>query len=327
MATVETVRGPVDVAALGMTLMHEHVVSVNPEINRDQPSMSIDGDRDAIFADVVGRLRKLAETGVSTFVDLTVVGHGRDVAFVQEVNEQVDLHIIAATGMYTYNDVPHMFEHRPPTQERPRDVITELFVRDIRDGIAGTGVKAAIIKVATHFQGVTPGIDRVLRAAAAAHRETGVPITTHTAAAKRNGLEQQRVFAQEGVDLSRVIIGHSGDTLDLDYLRAIMDQGSLIGADRFGLYLPGRLNFAERVGVVADLCALGYSDRIVLGHDKTLYSDWFAPGEGPQVDRWVHTHISDEVLPALRERGVTDDQIDQLMVGNPRRVFETQGAY
>jgi phosphotriesterase-related protein len=326
-ATVHTVRGPVDVADLGMTLMHEHVVSVNPEVNRDQPAMSIDGNRDAVFADAVARLRKVADAGISTFVDLTVVGHGRDVAFVQQVNEQVDLHIIAATGMYTYNDVPHMFQFRPPTPDKPRDAITELFVRDIRDGIAGTGVKAAIIKVATHVQGVTPGIDRVLRAAAAAHRETGVPITTHTAAAERNGLDQQRIFAEEGVDLSRVIIGHSGDTTDLDYLRAVLDQGSLIGADRFGMYVPGRLGFHERVGVVADLCALGYSDRIVLSHDKTIYSDYFEPGGGPQAPQWVQTHISDEVLPALLERGVTEDQITQMMVANPRRVFERQGGY
>lgn len=327
MATVETVRGPVDVAELGPTLMHEHVVNVNAEVNRDQPSMSIAGNRAGIKADVVAALRRVVDRGISTFVDATAVGHGRDVEFVREVNAEVDLHIIVATGLYTYNDLPKMFHFRPPSAARPRDALTELFVRDIRDGIAGTGVKAGIIKVATDRPGLTPGVERVLRAAAVAHRETGVPLTTHTLMAERNGLDQQRIFAEEGVDLSRVIIGHSGDSPDLDYLREIMDRGSFIGADRFGLYLPGRLGLDARVGIVADLCAQGYSDRIVLAHDKTIYSDWWEPGEGPHVDEWVHTHISDAVLPALRQRGVTEEQLQQLMVGNPRRVFEIQGRY
>jgi phosphotriesterase-related protein len=324
---VETVRGPVDVAELGPTLMHEHVVNVNAEINRDQPAMSIAGNRAAIKADVVAELRRVVERGISTFVDVTAVGHGRDIEFVREVNAEVELHIIVATGLYTYNDLPKMFHFRPPTAAHPRDALTELFVRDIRDGIAGTGVKAAIIKVATDKPGVTPGIERALRAAAVAHRETGVPLTTHTAMSERNGLDQQRIFAEEGVDLSRVVIGHCGDSPDLPYLREIMDQGSLIGADRFGLYLPGRLGLSERVAIVADLCELGYSDRIVLAHDKTIYPDWWEPGQGPHVDEWVHTHISDEVLPALRKRGVSDEQLHQLMVGNPRRVFERQGRY
>lgn len=327
MPTVETVRGPVDVDDLGWTLMHEHVVNVNAEINRDQPAMSIAGNRAAIKRDVVAALRAVVDRGITTFVDVTAVGHGRDVAFVQEVNAEVDLHVIAATGLYTYNDLPKMFHFRPPTAARPRDALTELFVRDIRDGIAGTGVKAAIIKVATDRPGLTPGVERVLRAAAVAHRETGVPLTTHTVMAERNGLEQQRVFAEEGVDLGRVVIGHCGDSPDLDYLREIMDRGSFIGADRFGLYLPGRLGLEERVGIVADLCALGYSGQIVLAHDKTVYSDWWEPGEGPHVDEWVHTHIPDAVLPALRKRGVSEEQIQNMLVDNPRRLFATQGAY
>jgi phosphotriesterase-related protein len=324
MPMVNTVRGPVDAGALGQTLMHEHVVNVNAEINRDQPAMSIDGRRAEITARVVAALQAVVDVGISTFVDATAVGHGRDVGFLVEVNRQVDLHIVVATGVYTFDELPKMFHYRP---RGGRDSLTELFVRDIRDGIAGTGVRAGIIKVATDKQGVTPDVDRLLRAAAVAHRETGVPLTTHTAVTARTGLDQQRIFAEEGVDLSRVVIGHSGDSTDLDYLREILDRGSVIGADRFGMYLPGRLGPDERVGVVAGLCALGYSDRIVLSHDRTLYSDWWADGRGPRAPEWVHTHISTDVLPALRKRGVDDRQIEQMMVDNPRRVLGTTGAY
>src|SRR3972149_4651531 len=141
----------------------------------------------------------------------------------------IPLNIIVATGLYTYNELPRYF------QSRDADVMAELFVRDITEGIQGTNVKAAILKCATHEPGVTRGVEKVLRAVARTHRRTGVPISTHTHAPTRRGLEQQAIFEEEGVDLSRVIIGHSGDTEDTDYLEALLKRGSYIGMDRFGI--------------------------------------------------------------------------------------------
>jgi phosphotriesterase-related protein len=305
--------------------VHEHVVNINAEVVRDQPSMSWGQSRSAVRDRVIADLNDLASRGVGTIVDATVFGHGRDAAFVQEISRQVNLNIVVATGIYAFDYLPHFFERRPVTAARPRDALTEFFVRDICEGIAGTGLKAAIIKCATDVEGVTPRNERILRAVAAAHRETGVPITTHTVAARRNGLDQQRIFASEGVDLTRVIIGHSGDSQDYDYLRALMDAGSLIGADRFGMYLPGRLSLDARVAIVADLCAAGYSDRIVLSHDYTLFSDWFDDTVAFPPE-WRMTHISDYIVPALRARGVADEHIRQMLVDNPRRLFEARGG-
>lgn len=327
MTTVETVRGPVAVDELGFTLMHEHVVNINPEIARDQPAMSIMADRDALRREVVSELRRVAAAGVSTMVDCTAVGHGRDTAFLVEVNAEVDLHIIAATGVYTFNELPKIFHHRGPSEAHPRDLLTELFVRDVRDGIAGTGVKAGIIKVATDAPGLTVGVERALRAAAAAHRETGVPITTHTVVALRNGLDQQRVFAEEGVDLRRVVIGHSGDSTDFDYLRRLLDAGSFIGADRFGLHMPGRPSREQRLATVVRLCELGYAGQVVLSHDKTIRTDWYFDESVVFPAEWHQTHLVDEVVPALLEAGVTPDQVHQMTVDNPRRVFATKDPY
>jgi len=120
---------------------------------------------------------------------------------------------------------------------------------------------------------------------------------------KPGALEQQRIFAEEGVDLTRVIIGHCGDAHDFDYLRRLMDAGSYIGCDRFGLYLPGRLDLEGRVELVAHLCELGYAGQIVLSSDKTLWTDWWGTGHGLHIDEWHHTHIVDDVLPAMRKRG------------------------
>ena len=134
-----------------------------------------------------------------------------------------------------------------------------MFVRDMTTGIADTGVKAGILKCATDRLGVTTDIDRILRATAKAHRMTGVPISTHTYARGKVGLDQQRIFREEGVDLSRVVIGHSGDTTDLDYLEELIRNGSYIGMDRFGI--DTILGFEERVKTVAALCGRGHAGR------------------------------------------------------------------
>ncbi len=328
MATVETVRGPVDTAELGQTLMHEHVVNVTAEVAKAYPDLSWTGDKEAVLRGVAQMLREVKARGISTVVDCTAFGHGRDVEAVQRINDMVDLNIIVCTGMYTYDYLPFFFEYGHPVRTvdgKVEDIMTEMFVRDITKGIGGTGVKAAMIKTATDKEGVTPNIERILRAVARAHRETGAPITTHTDVSIRNGLDQQRIFAEEGVDLTRVVIGHSGDSTDLDYLRALLDAGSTIGYDRFGLYLPhmGLPEMDVRIKMLAHLCDEGYSDRVVLSHDVTCHGDWIPKDWGQPLPDWVQTHISDRVVPALLEAGITQGQIDQMLVANPRHLFES----
>lgn len=318
MAVVQTVRGPVEAADLGPTLTHEHVVVSSPEFARDFPDLSWNEGRARAVERVTGVLRGVAERGIRTVVDCTAIFHGRDMAFVQEVNAGVDLHIVVSTGIYTPDYLPYYVFHRPPGDGR--DVLTEMFVRDLTEGVSGTGVRAQNIKVATDVAGVTPNNDRILRAAAAAARETGAPITTHTHAANRAGLDQQRIFAEEGVDLSGVVIGHSGDSTDLDYLRALMDAGSFVASDRFGLNGAGRATEEQRVATVATLCAQGYADRILLSHDTLLCVDWLDSLEH-YPDTWVPTHISDVVLPALAKAGVPDTDLETMMVGNAARLL------
>jgi len=186
-------------------------------------------------------------------------------------------------------------------------------------------VKAAILKCATDEPGLTPGVERVLRAVAVAHRETGVPITTHTHAGLRRGLEQQRVFEEEGVDLSRVVIGHSGDTSDVHYLEELAANGSYLGMDRFGIE---GVTFDERVGIVATMCERGHADQMVLSHDTSCFSDLI---DFAQVrvnnPNWRFDHITQDVLPALRARGVTEEQITTMLVDNPKKIFSRQGRY
>lgn len=325
MAQLNTARGFIDTDDLGVTLMHEHVFVLSPEIIDNNPE--IWGDEAKREADAVHRLNELKSRGVDSIVDLTVIGLGRYIPRIARIAAATDINIVVATGVYTYRDVPmHFHFSGPGTLLGGPETMTDMFVRDITDGIADTGVKAAILKCATDEPGVTPGVERVLRAVAQAHRQTGVPISTHTHAPTRRGLEQQRVFAEEGVDLSRVVIGHCGDTTDIGYLEEVIANGSYIGMDRFGL--DAFLSTEERVNTVATMCERGHAEKMVLSHDASCLMDWLPEELVPvAMPNWHYLHISNDVLPALKQHGVTDEQIHTMMVANPRRIFEKQGGY
>jgi phosphotriesterase-related protein len=322
---VETIRGAIPTSDLGVTLMHEHVFVLSPEIMANHPEGW--GDEKDREDAAVEKLNALKAIGVDSIVDPTVIGIGRYIPRIQRVAARTDLQIVVATGLYTYNDVPMYFHFTGPgTALGGAETMTELFVRDITEGIADTGVKAAILKCATDAHGLTPGVERVLRAVAAAHRATGVPITTHTHAHSRRGLDQQRIFAEEGVDLSRVIIGHSGDTKDIAYLEELIAAGSYLGMDRFGV--DNILSFDDRVDIVAQMCERGHADKMVLAHDASCYIDWLPEAALPLVlPNWHYLHIHNDVLPALRARGVSEDQITTMLVDNPRAIFSRGGGY
>ncbi|MGW1503442.1 phosphotriesterase family protein [Streptomyces mirabilis] len=257
---------------------------------------------------------------MSTIVDPTVIGLGRDVRRVAAVNERVDLNIIVATGLCTVADVPDYFRyHGPGTLLGGPESMTDLFVRELTEGIAGTGIKAAFLKCAIEDE-LTPGVERVMRAVAQAHLRTGAPITVHTSAHAQTGLTAQEILRSEGVDLGAVVIGHSGDTSEPDYLHRLIDNGSLLGMDRFGLDIL--LPTDQRVATVAALARQGLADRMVLSHDASCHIDWFPPGVREQIaPNWHYTHLHDHVLPALLQAGVTQAQLDTMLVDNPRRYF------
>lgn len=325
MPEMHTVRGAVDTSSLGVTLMHEHVFVLDTEILNNYPEEW--GDEESRISDAVRRMNELKTRGVDTIVDLTVTGLGRYIPRIQRIAAQTSIHIVVATGIYTYCDLPFYFHYRGPgTVLGGPELIADMFVRDIEQGIADTGVRAGILKCATDEPGLTPGVERILRATAQAHRRTGVPISTHTHARRRVGLDQQRVFREEGVDLSRVVIGHSGDTTDLAYLEELIVNGSYIGMDRFGI--DTILSFEDRVNTVAEMCRRGHADKMVLSHDAACFNHWLPERPLPALlPRWHYLHIHNDVIPALKQQGVTEQQLNTMLVDNPRRIFETQGAY
>ncbi|MGO9188223.1 MAG: phosphotriesterase [Streptosporangiaceae bacterium] len=322
MAVVESVRGPVDLGSLGQTLMHEHVFVLSTEHVQNYGSTW--WDEEARVADAIAKLNALYAKGIHTIVDPTVWGLGRYIPRIQRIAAATPVNIIVATGLYVYEELPQQYAYRGPGLliDIPDPMVTD-FSGDITEGIGDTGVKAAFLKCCMETAELTPGVERIARAIARTHLQTGAPITVHTSGPQQSGRTAVRIFTEEGVDLSKVVIGHAGDSNDLDYLTELADQGVLLGMDRFGLDLfnPG----AERVKTIAVLAARGYAASMVLAHDASCFIDYFGAAHdaarAAAAPNWHYEHISDDVLSALLGAGVTQAQIDTMLVENPVRYF------
>jgi phosphotriesterase-related protein len=315
MAVINSVLGPLDTSELGFTLSHEHVLVASAGIQHVYPEFI---DREATIEKAVAELTEAYGEGLRTIVDVTTIDLGRDIRMLEEVSRKTGVHIICATG--TWRDIPRAFWTATP------DMIAPLYIREIQEGIEGTGIKAGIIKVANDVGGVTAEGEIILRAAARAQKATGVPISTHTWAPERVGEQQVRIFEEEGVDLDRVYIGHSNDTTDTGYLIGLLERGVWIGLDRFpGGRTAGTPDWQGRTDTAKKLIDAGFGHRIMLGHDWSVTLT--IASKESQEDRRRYNpdgylFVTRNVLPRLREMGVPDDAITQIMVDNPRRFFE-----
>jgi phosphotriesterase-related protein len=328
MKTINTVTGTCMPQELGTTLVHEHILIAWAGWEAD--SIQVKGfKRDETLKFSIDRLQELKGHGVDTFIDPCPSDLGRDVEFMAEASSKSGLRVVCATGLYKEDLGGAYFKFYRSLGTFDENQLADIYTQEITDGIGDTGVKAGIIKCATGVlknelgrPHITPYEEMCLRAAARAHKATGVPITTHTDEAML-GLEQLAIFESEGVDPKRVIIGHSGDTANLQYHVSIMDKGAYIGCDRFGLdfILPEKLRLASVIG----LCGIGYANQIVLSHDSAMCFKGRAltlpPGQEHLIANWQPTHLFKNLLPKMREAGVSEEKIKTMLVDNPQRWF------
>ena len=314
MPTVNTVLGPIDTVKMGFTLSHEHLLISAAGIPHVYPEFI---PRQAALQEAIRRLNEAKSEGISTIVDLTTMDLGRDIRAIEYVSRVTGVNIIAATG--TWLEIPRAFRMADPSD------IARLYIREIREGIEGTGIKAGVIKVANDVGGVTEPGEIILRAAARAQKATGVPIITHTWAPERVGDQQVRIFESEGVDLNRVCVGHSNDTTDLEYLTGLLRRGVWLGMDRYPSHRPDVPDWRQRTQTLKALLDAGYGDRILLSHDdpmtmltapKAVFDERIK--RNPDHICFIKRHV----LPYLKELGATDGQLRQLVVANPQRFFE-----
>jgi phosphotriesterase-related protein len=313
MASVESVGGSIDVDELGLTLIHEHLRFRDEAVRFQWPhAYDEQAEYDAALADAKG----LVGHGVKTVADPAAMFGGRDVEFSRRVADEAGIQVILCTGIYTYGTLPHYFDFRDA------DMVAELFVHDIEEGIQGTDVKAAFLKCACDEPGMNDNVEKVHRAVARASNKTGAPIMAHSRPASNTGPEQLRIFEEEGVDPAKIQIAHTGDSADLDYIEGLLERGCWIGMDRYGLdmFLP----LDERNATLLALLERGYADRMFLSQDYCSTIDWFPPHVEEELKptaapKWSMTLLFDEVIAELKERGMTDEQLDTMLVENPKR--------
>lgn len=315
MSQVHTVQGPVEADELGLTLVHEHVRFRDEAVAEQWPGRY---DEQLELDAALLAVNDAKDRGVRTIVDPTAMFGGRDVNFMKRVADETGVRIVACTGIYSYDYLPHYFENREI------DVMADHFVEDIELGCQGTEIRAAFLKCAADAAGVTEHVEKIHRACARASLQTGAPIMAHSMPAVGTGPRQVEIFREEGVEMAKVQIAHCGDTEDVGYIEGLIEQGVYVGLDRYGLemYLP----IDKRNATAAELLRRGHAERLMISQDFCATIDWFPPeaakvfeGQGA-IRNWSMTLVFDEVVPALREAGAMDDDSFQtVFVENPKR--------
>jgi phosphotriesterase-related protein len=322
--TVQTVTGAIELENLGRTLMHEHLFIAFPGAEYDPTA---EFDRAGIIAEAVKRLRQLREEhGVRSFVDPCPIELGRDAGMMAEIAEKSEMNVICTTGFY--------FEAMGfPVYWRARTVeeIAELYISEITHGIGKTGVKAGAIKVATGAPVITELEEKFLAAACLAQKATGVPIITHTQDGY-GGPQQQKLFADGGVEAHRCLIGHCCGNADPSYHKQVVDGGSYIGFDRIGLhrYMPDE----TRADNLVKLVRSGHRAQIMMSQDRHCgwlgkFARQISPEEQAKIDalkaagQWPppYTYLFTDFVPMLRARGLNEQEIFAILDENPRRFF------
>lgn len=327
MPTVQTVLGPVDPADLGRVLPHEHVFSLLPS-----PWMG-----DAVDAAAVA-LEAVTGQGIGTVVDLSpygVVGRdpdGGNVVGLVELSRRTGMHVVAGAAVYLEAFAPAW------ALDASLDELAARLVRDLTVGIGDTGVRAGILgEQATGLGAMTAFEERAFRASLRAHRETGAALMTHTTHGTL-AHDQVDMAIAEGADLDRVVIGHLDTQLDVDLARSLIDRGVLVAVDTIGKQVwdfflgpagrdrPegefGKRAFfradAARADMVAALTAAGYADRVVLAHDLTGAETWMNPATHGV---YGYRYLGDVFVPMLLDRGVTEDEVEQMVARTPARLL------
>jgi phosphotriesterase-related protein len=323
MTLVNTVRGPVEVADLGRTLMHEHLVFGYPGHDGDRTMWSI--SEETLIANACRAVEAAKAQGFGTLFEVTPNDCGRSPELLRRIAEATDTNIICATGYYYEGEgAPAYFGFRSLFADVVAEV-SDLMVTELTEGIAGTGIRAGVIKLGTSEGRITDYEHNMIKAAARAQQATGAPIVTHTQSGTM-GPDQARRLVEAGADPSKVVIGHMcGNAKDLDYQLATLAHGVGIGFDRIGLNnMFNDITDDDRMDTITVLVDRGYGNRIFLSQDSV--NNWLGRDvqgfyDLPATEHWKISRIGEYILPGLRRRGLGDADLDGLVIGNIARLW------
>jgi phosphotriesterase-related protein len=309
---VRTLTGDVAPLELGRTLIHEHLnVDWGEMLGRPK---KLDTPRAAMADTMVAKLEALADAGMGAMTECTPYGCGRYVDLFAEVAARTRVKIIGSTGFFHESWCPI----HPVAAALDLDALTDLITREITEGMGDTLVRAGLIKVATGHERISPNEEKVLRAAARARRATGCPILTHITDSM--SLAQLDLLASEGVDADEVIISHVGFEADpIAESEALFRRGANVSFDRIGY----KVFFSDEhwIALIANAKRKGYLGQVVLSHDASVYAYGLEISSGENL--WDdYTYIPTVFLPRLvAEAGITEEDIEQMLVVNPQRVL------
>ena len=322
---VNTVCGPVDSDKLGGVLAHEHFIFGYPGWNGDTVK-SARFDRETTLKKWEAICERVKKNGISTIVDATPNECGRDVELLREISERSGINVICCTGFYfSGGGAPAYFNFRQMGHDIGKE-IEELMYEELYNGIGETGIKAGVIKLATSLNEMTDYEKLFFDAAAKiASKDRDIRIITHT----QNGTmapEQADYLISRGVDPRQIAIGHIEGSTDVDYLLRVAEKGVYMNFDRFGLDTAyGCPSDERRIACIAAMCAMGYGDKICLSHDYNI-DFWGRPFTFPEElakllvnSNWFH--ISENIIPEMRRRNFSEDQLRMFIYDNPQRFY------
>nr|WP_207890478.1 phosphotriesterase-related protein [Rubrobacter taiwanensis] len=294
-----TVLGDVEAEQLGVVYSHEHLIAVPPASQED---------RDLELSDYDKSLQELVyfrEAGGRTLVEASTLDYGRNVQLLAKMSEAAGINVVATTGFNKHIYFPDWVEAKSVEE------IADLLIREVREGVDSTGIRAGVLKSGSWYNVIHPLEEKVTRAVASAQLETGAPVWLHTEAGTM-GLEMLDILEEEGVDLSRVAVGHSDRNADPYYHLKLAERGAYVQFDG-----PGKVKYypdSTRVDLIKNLLGHGYGARLLISGDMGRRSYLHAYGGGPGF-RYILTKF----IPRLRDEGISEESIEQIFVANPAR--------
>jgi phosphotriesterase-related protein len=306
--TVHTVSGPIDPAQLGLTLMHEHVLV--DFIGAGQVNAAR-YDADAVFKRALPYLQQVKALGAATLVECTPAYLGRDPRLLKRLAEASGLHILSNTGYYGANQDKHLPPH---AFTESAEQLAARWIREWEHGIAGTGIRPALLKIGVDGGPLSKIDAKLVRAAALTHKATGLPIAAHTG----NGIaafEELDLVEQTGVPLSAFIWVHAHNESDTSRHVRAAARGAWVEFDGIS-----EQSVDKHVTLVTQMRAAGRLDRVLVSHD----AGWYHVGE-PDGGRFrPFDTLFTKFVPALKAAGASDADVRRLLVDNPRRALTGQ---
>lgn len=304
---IYAINGPVEIGSLGLILPHEHLFT---DLRGPHVPDYAQGDPAAVIKVVEPFLADASAAGVTALVECSTAGVGRNLSILQSLAEATPIHIVAPTGVYRDAYIPQSMREMDDVQ------LAELWTKELTDGIEGTSMRAGFIKLAMSDDGPTALEIRNLRAAARASRNTGAVIAVHTIGG-RIAKQEMDVLDEAGLDLSRFIWVHAQTEPDSSIREEAAGRGAYIELDTVGAPYQSQPELLE---MAVALIETGFIAQLLLSHDAGWYDPSSSDGR-PSHGFRGYTALTEGFIPALRERGVSEEQIRQITVYNPASAF------